>query len=453
MHGPLENWIWFYKNVEEVIGDDKSIKDLPAHTVYAPTLISRQFSTPPEAQHLIPRSRPNGTNLHFSNDYKTSPFWFLKSHEQKKQDMMQACKLPQLKPDPSNDFFDVNVQVRFGTIGAFRGGLIETHTIDSTPMTLKEMDDENDDISAHHWLSEAFEWEMFSIFAKDRFHQRRRSALRFFNFIIHETYDLLSHLLTILYWYTRTTTAGIAIKGLWLQIFGLSILLFVFSYDIWANGPGVESTLTVLFSFIALSIRSFILLRFEIIYPQEKKSWFTLRIVRKPKSKAERRCERAEKQLDWKLLTGIVIISLAGLIISNNQEFLLGPGRGCVLYHVEKDKDPVIRDWIKSIALTLLTAAGIYQLCFNAISPALDGGRKIGSYAGDFRIQAYVKFPILIFYLLVERVEWIGGYSKRIQPITFGLLQDFILAAVSFWQAIQYPGIPMAQDQREEDDE
>lgn len=123
------------------------------------------------------------------------------------------------------------------------------------------------------------------------------------------------------------------------------------------------------------------------------------------------------------------------------EEFIIHPGRGCSAYADQFLMISWKERWILISAQSFSAAGLILQLWFNTNNPALNGNH-VGHFAGSFKIVAKISFAILILDQMVERFQWIGGYSSRTQPISMQLIEKLLLAAVTFWQAIRYPGIP-----------
>lgn len=305
---PFENRLWFSNraNIPERINHDKYFDD--SFSFYAPALVQRSFSTPPYDQHLLPRSRPKGYHSTNSKSKKGpgSILWFAQKAEEKKSQMREGCRLPELKPDSKNEYFDIDLKIRFGSISNFRANIYGESTMSYKSMyKTRYLSEGEQEAPVYTTAQYDGSWEAESFIVGDRTHPSSKPITKLLMYNLIKASQMGSILLGLLYWYTRTTTAGLALRAQVLYMIGDIFFLILKLRDIYLYGFGMNILLAlILLTQLFLTVLT--IARIEIIYPLEDESFFALRITQRPQSKTEKRCDRYEKQIG---LLGPIIVS------------------------------------------------------------------------------------------------------------------------------------------------
>ena len=305
---PFENRIWFSKKAvkPERISHEKDLND--SFSLYAPALMQRSFSTPPYDRQLIPRNRPKG---HHSTNPKSnkgpgSILWFAQKAEEKKNQMREGCRLPELEPDSKNEYFDTDLKIRFGSVNNFRANIYSGSTMAyKSTYKMRYLNEGEQEAPVYTTAQYDDSWELESLIVGDRTHPSSKPITKLLMYTLIKAGQIGSIFLGLLYWYTRTTTAGLALRAQVFNIIGNIFLLIFKLHDIYLYGFGMN-VLFILILLIQLCLTVLTMARIEVIYPLEDESFFALRITQRPQSKTEKRCDRYEKQIG---LLGPIIVS------------------------------------------------------------------------------------------------------------------------------------------------
>jgi hypothetical protein len=433
-NGPLEGMLVFESRRTgelEAAGANNAIYDLSYR--YAPQIVNRPGATPPIELQTLPRNRP-----------KAGAIGPLKADE---------CTLPLLVPDKSGEFFDVNLNLRFGFLPLFRATnmdiLSSTKEDNKTSEVISGSDDR--DFFVHTTVDEMQYWNANSMLIGDQRYHKTRTGWQIIDFVFAITSNAIITILTWLYWYSRTGTEGLSLVAMKIALTG-DLLDVVFNINKLRHGNG---GFPVLFNIVDVAslfyFRMLLLLRIQVIAPAAGKGILHYKITRRPPSKRE----RLSRQLDSRFGSAIPIAFTLSYVALEHyisrKQFALKSGVGCQITQEAKKNSLQDLSFVQHIFL----AAFMIQLAFNVYSPSPNkrgsSQRRPGSYAGSFKLTSWL--TCLASWTQAINMQDILGHSTWRSPL---LLQNAILLAISTVASIQsivYPGVPVRTTSIEDEEE
>lgn len=366
------------------------------------------------------------------------------------------CKLPQL-PLLDEDFFFANISVRFSAHGGIRRGLPEHISIHAQQATqaMEPLPSPEFQIRFNRSLDLHAVQNGVSFLTGDRLHPRSRPWAEIAELLV-VTFILFGcEVLTLWYWSTRTTTAGLSQKAQGMLVAALGVRLTAKVFDIVRGADDVVITVLQLSILFPVTIFS-IYYRVAVLggWQWSGQGW---QMRRRVPWKLEKKSARAEQN---SVLHGTRWFSVALLGIALVYHVAIDPKQRALTKGVQCDDDydrlstPTRGDaWSKRLVHfdeSLLLAGNILQLLFNSVSTVGHTMTRKNSstttnngpsFAGTFSFTAYFELLGMLFLICVTQFESVGGWRPKRDPFRMNALENLIMSAITAWQAWRFPAV------------
>ncbi|WRT66037.1 uncharacterized protein IL334_002989 [Kwoniella shivajii] len=332
-----------------------------------------------------------------------------------------------IEPDPET--FAVNYTLRFSSLTPGRVNLLNNFI---QPQRVSHNATDFEKAHAHN------NWEQTSgVFGAkaEGTHPWRRFIIN----VIRTFIALPLFVLNVIYWYTRTSTAGINHLSTYLAAAGMTFNASVSLFESWKQRDGVTGfLLSVLLSLLEIS-PSLLMLRAVLPVEISRNGW-KMTMKRWRWTHKERNSMRRGTGIDPKVLAGIFIGLLGLIYLPNRYDLSLIEPHMLPTSSNPSDDTILNKPLVASVTHTIELFSYILQLAQNQSSK---------TFAGNYAITAYMilgyRVSVLVYYLPFI----VGKFEVRDGLAYIAIIEIFIESAL-VWQAWNFPRIDQKSEEGEE---